>query len=139
MESKTKKILSLTITVIMSLSIFVAMMPAVTIAAENEDVQETQSSLEIEWVSDDFGSYYVRGVASSDMDMDGITEIIVGIDDGIHIFNGIAHGEWKSSDYEHISSLTVGDPDNDGIIEIVLEMSQVTQLTRSVDSMLWTE
>ena len=120
MESKTKKTLSLTITVIISLSVFVAMLPAVTMATTNKDLQEPQSSLEIEWASDDPGSYYVRGVASSDMNMDGIREIIVGIDDDIHIFNGISHvEEWKSSDYEHISSLTVGDPDNDGITEIV--------------------
>jgi hypothetical protein len=120
MESKTKKTLSLTITVIISLSVFVAMLPAVTMATTNKDLQEPQSSLEIEWASDDLGSYYVRGVASSDMNMDGIREIIVGIDDDIHIFNGISHvEEWKSSDYEHISSLAVGDPDSDGITEII--------------------
>nr|QNO41881.1 hypothetical protein ELGCOBFC_00011 [Methanosarcinales archaeon ANME-2c ERB4] len=110
MESKTKKTLSLTIAAIMSLSIFVAMMPAVTMATTNKDLQEPQSSLEIEWASDDLGSYYVRGVASSDMNMDGIREIIVGIDDGIHIFNGISHEEeWKSSDYvvRLITSLTL--------------------------------
>ena len=117
MKIKTK----IAITVIILLSIFVAMLLAMTMAAKNKDTQEPQSSLELEWVSDDLGCFYVRGVASSDIDMDGITEIIVGTSAGyIYIFNGITHvEEWKSGDYGSISSLIVGDPDSDGITEIV--------------------
>lgn len=107
-----------------------------------ESFDEMGVTLFTTWVSPGIRSFYIRGVASSDIDRDGIKEIIVSTGQPtstgrVYAFNGVTYvEEWKNSDFGS-SRVAAGDLNGDGIEEIIFGSSRISILNGLTYEIEW--
>jgi len=106
------------------------------------EYNQAKNIYEHHWISDTYPDQITR-MKVVDINSDGISEILVGFDNGlVIIYNGLSKVEierFTVAAGEQINDIDFGDADNDGLNEIVFSTDESIYLYRSADFSLENE